>query len=143
MGTGFPQIPGGGFNAYQPSSQPAGGSQFSKTGVPGLNGGPSYPPGSDMTKFMDGLNNEVSSVTKGPNGESVVDWAKNLAAHSKGQVNPQSAAANSPSGGQLLSLMLADLMQQAMLKLKGKGGNADNQGQPDAFGGKQGFCYQA
>lgn len=162
MGTGFPQMPNGsGYNPYPPSYLPGGGSQFNKTGIPGMNGGPSYPPGSPMTQFMDGLNNQIASVTSGPNGGGVVDWAKSLAAGAKQPTSaPQSqggqpqvpstgstgsAGSGAPSGGQLLALMLADLMEQAMLKLKGQGGNAKNQGEPGetAFGGKNGFCFKA
>lgn len=162
MGAGFPQMPSGnGYNAYPPSFLPGGGSQFSKTGVSGLNGGPSYPPGSDMTRFMDGLNNQIASVTSGPNGGGVVDWAKSLAAGAKKPLSaPQSesgkpqtpstkstgsAGSGAPSGGQLLAMMLEDLKEQAMLKLKGQGGNTKNQGEAGetSFGGKNGFCFNA
>lgn len=160
MGTSFPQMPNG-FNPASSSFLPGGFSQFNKTGVPGLMGGSAYPPGSSMTSMMDDLNNQVASVTKGPNGENVVDWAKNLAAgQAQGSKMPSnqgvqsqqasrgntgSLAANSPSGGQLTLLLLADALEQVVQKLKGgKGKNTQNQGDAEtAFGGLNGFCAQA
>lgn len=166
MGAGFPQMPSGS-NLYPPSFMPGGFSQFSNTGVPGMMGGYAYPPGSEMTRFMDSMNNHVAAVTKGPNGESVVDWAKNLAAgqgqnpqaiqspagtqnfglqpQQTGQPNAKSFAANAPSGGQLVLLLLAEVLEHVLQKLKGsKCKKAQGQGDVEtAFGGQNGFCAQA
>lgn len=170
MGAGFPQMPGG-FNQYPPSYLPGGFSQFNNTGVPGMMGGDAYPPGSSMTGFMDDLNNQVASATRGPNGESVLDWANNLAAGNgqgpvqtpqapmgvgptsqapqSGQPKMGSLSQNPPSGGQLALLLLAEVLEQVLeqvlQKLKGgKGKQAQNQGNAEtAFGAQKGFCAQA
>lgn len=38
-------------------------SNYSTFGVPGLTGGYAYPPGSEMAKFMDGINNTVAAAS--------------------------------------------------------------------------------
>jgi len=52
---------------------------YSITGIPGMGGGYAYPPGSEMTRFMDSINAVVSQASAGPYGGSIVDWAQGLA----------------------------------------------------------------
>lgn len=72
-----------GLQGYQPTmgaaTLPA--SQFAATGIPSLDGSAyAYAPGSEMTSFLDNLNNSVGAATKGPDGvTSVMDWANGLA----------------------------------------------------------------
>lgn len=99
-------------SGYSPSYIPGGFSQFSATGVPGMNGGYAYPPGSAMTQFMDSINNTVAIATAGPGGGSIVDWARSLAAgqNQSAGVGPQSAASGGGMGG-LLTQIVTMLMQ--------------------------------
>lgn len=46
---------------------------YSQTGIPGLNGGYAYAPGSPMTQFMDNLNTTTKSATG-----DVLTWANGL-----------------------------------------------------------------
>jgi hypothetical protein len=53
---------------------------YTLNGVPGIGGGYAYPPGSDMCKFMDGINQTVNNACASPTGQgSVMDWANGLA----------------------------------------------------------------
>ena len=55
-------------------------SNFTTTGIPSLSGsGYAYPPGSEMNRFLDGLNQTTAAASTGPNGQSVIAWAQGLA----------------------------------------------------------------
>lgn len=93
-------------------------SSFSTTGVPGLAGGYAYPPGSDMTKFMDNINQTVAAADQGPGGVSVVDWANGLAAQAAQRkaaaaANPL-AALTSATGGTAGASSLPQMFQMLM-----------------------------
>lgn len=52
---------------------------YSATGIPGLNGGYAYAPGTSMAQFMDGVNATTSMATQMPGGQSIIGWATGLA----------------------------------------------------------------
>jgi hypothetical protein len=69
---------------------------YSLTGIPGMAGGYAYPPGSEMTRFMDSINSVVSQASAGPYGGSIVDWAQGLATQA---ALKKSLGGGSASGG--------------------------------------------
>ena len=77
---------------------------YSLTGIPGMAGGYAYPPGSEMTRFMDSINAVVSQASAGPYGGSIVDWAQGLATQAalKKSLGGGSTAGGSSLGGSSL-----------------------------------------
>lgn len=124
-------IPGG---AQMAAPQPAGGMvSFASTGIPGLTGGYAYPPGSEMSNFLDGLNGTVAAATRGPDGSSVIAWAQALAqqaalrqqqaAQAAAQRAQEAAAAQAQaatSGGTDLIQMLQTLLSMLTSQLAAK-----------------------
>ncbi len=83
--------------AQAPSTPNAGTSNFSQTGIPGLDGQYAYAPGSHMTTFIDDLNNRMSKATSG-----VLEWANGLQAQQAArQASMQSASNTQQNGGMM------------------------------------------
>lgn len=126
----------GGYSPYASSFLPGGFSQFTYTGVPGFTGGFAYPPGSQMTQLMDGLNNQVAAATQGPYGGSIVDWAQGLLAGQQAgmqqapPVPPAAPQQGASTGFELIGLLLGILMAAASKKVKAK----QEQGDKDSSG---------
>ena len=126
--------------AAQP--QQAGGLvSFASTGIPGLNGGYAYPPGSEMASFLDNLNGTVASASHAPDGSSIIAWANGLAQQAairqqqQAQLQAQqaqAAAAQAASAGDSLMQMLQDLLNMLMSKVAAKNGTAQNAPQQPA-----------
>lgn len=95
---------------------------YSSTGVPGLNGGYAYPPGSPMTQFMDNLN----TTTKAATGD-VMTWANGLLYQAQQRkqaqamammtATPTTASGSSDKIAQIMQLMLT--MLAALAEKKG------------------------
>ncbi len=131
----FPAQQAGFGSPYPPSYLPGGFSNYAGTGIqlPG-GGGYAYPPGSDMARFMDGINNQAVGATQGPNGGSVVDWAQSLSAQQQGgqMQSPQGGTGGSSGGGsseslgQLLGFMIS-MLGEALKKKKSGGESSDSE----------------
>lgn len=128
LGTGL----GAGLTTGSLSPQPVF-SNFYQTGIASLTGGYAYPPGSDMVKFMDDINNTVAAASSGPSGGSIVDWANGLAAQAQQRqaLAAQQAAASASSmmggaggtGGGLSGLMqMYQMLMSMMGSLQGQSG---------------------
>ncbi|MCE3235852.1 MAG: hypothetical protein K0Q50_2032 [Vampirovibrio sp.] len=111
-------------------------SQFAATGIGTLDGtGYAYTPGSEMTKFMDDINNKVALATRAPDGvSSVVDWANGLAQQAALRKQQQQAlmaqqmgamqsfmGGSSAGGATSAQQMMQMLLSMLMSKLQGQG----------------------
>jgi hypothetical protein len=100
---------------------------FASTGIPDLTGtGYAYPPGSEMTSFMDSINNEMAAAMVAPDGSTdIMTWANGLA--QQAALEQQQAAAQTSTTSttgttdstssmssmlQMLQSMLSELISQ-------------------------------
>jgi hypothetical protein len=115
-----------------PTQQPGSLVSFGSMGVPGLNGGYAYPPGSEMASFMDSINSTVAAATVAPDGSSdILTWANGLAqqaalrqqqqAQQAQALAAQSAAAGGDSGNNMMQ-MLQSLLSMLISQLSSQNG---------------------
>ncbi len=110
--TSYPP-PGGQMPGNSPAQASGGALQptnYTQTGIPSLDGqGYAYKPGSAMTSFLDGINQQMAAAGSVAPGVSVVDWAKSLPeqqkarkakeAQSGGDKKAQSDSKQQPASG--------------------------------------------
>lgn len=80
-------------------------SNYTQTGIAGVDGGYAYPPGSSMVQFRDNINNTAAAACMSPDGtQSVMDWANNLVNTSSSTTGTSSS---SDSVSQLMSMLVS------------------------------------